>query len=86
MVKYRSVVFLDGDNSTEPLTILDDLGEDDLFEYLLRWEYGDSVTESFREPWGSSDWTSVHYDGPLKYVVSWNWNLAYVSLTEVLNG
>jgi hypothetical protein len=84
MLKYRSVVFIDGDEANEPFKILDANGADDLFEYLLQWEYGESTTESFDEPWGLWDSTSDHYDGDLHYVVSWNWNLGYVSLTEVI--
>ncbi len=86
MVKYRSVTFLQGDDTDQPFKILDSQGTDDLFEYLLQWEYGENGTESTEEPWGFMDDTSDHYDGDLHYVVSWNWNLAYVSLTEVLNG
>lgn len=85
MPKYRSVVFIDGDSADEPFKILDANGSGDLFEYLLQWEYGESVTESDEAPWGFYDFTSDHYDGELWYVVSWNWNLGYVSLTEVIS-
>lgn len=85
MRKYRSVVFLDGGSSDEPFGILVDAGIDDLFEYLLQWEYGDSITESSVAPWGMYDSTYETTDGDLTYVVSYNWSLSYVSLTEVID-
>lgn len=85
MPKYRNVVFLQGDESDAPFDILTDLGEDDLFEYLLQWEYGEG--EALPDiPWGTYDVTSFHYDGDVEYCVSYNWHLSYVSLTEVING
>lgn len=83
-MRFRSVVFLDGDNADEALRILDRDGDDSLFEYLMQWEYGEPSEESDREPWGQSDWTTTHRCGDSAYVVSHNWNLSYVSLTEVV--
>lgn len=84
-MKYRSVVFLDGDSSDEPFRILDQSGIDDLFEYLLMWEYGESGEIQKEPPWGNLDDRYITTDGPITYVVSWNWNLSYVSLTEVIH-
>lgn len=83
-MKYRSVIFLDGDNSDEAFKILDAVGEDDLFEYLLQWEYGETGEVYSDIPWGTYDVTNFHYDGDLEYCVAYNWNLSYVSLTEVI--
>lgn len=85
-MKYRRVIFLDGDNSDEAFKILNDLGEDYLFEYLLRWEYNDDIPLENDIPWGTYDVTSFHMDGENEYCVAYNWNLAYVSLTEVIHG
>lgn len=79
---FRSVVFLQGSEADEPLNIANDTGADDLFEYLLRWEYGEPGEVYPEEPWGTYDDTSVHYDGENKYIVAWNWNLQYVSLCQ----
>lgn len=85
-MKYRRVIFLDEDNSDEPFKILNDLGEDDLFEYLLQWEYGEEIPLENDIPWGTYDVTYFSNDGDIEYCVAYNWNLAYVSLTEVIHG
>lgn len=82
MPKYRSVVFLQGDDFQVWYDYFDANGYDDCFEYLLQWEYGEGeVYDS--EPWGSLDKTYESVDGDNKYVVSYNYNLSYVSLTAV---
>lgn len=84
-MKYRSVVFIQGEESDEPFQILHQKGEDSLFEYLLQWEYGETGEVYSDIPWGTYDVTNFHKHGDLDYCVSYNWNLAYVSLTEVIN-
>jgi hypothetical protein len=83
MPKYRTVIFLSGDDFDEWYAEFDSEGWDNGFEYLLRWEYGEGdISES--EPWGYYDDSMTFFDGSSEYVVSYNYNLAYVSLTEVI--
>lgn len=84
-MKYRSVVFLDGDSSDEPFRELNMFGEEALFEYLLQWEYGETGEVYSDIPWGTYDVTAFFNQGDISYCVAYNWNLAYVSLTEVIN-
>lgn len=86
MLKYRNIVFLDGEDTQEPFDIINNEGKDDVFEYLLKWDCGEVTNLYDTPPWGDDDYTSYHYDGGLIYVVSWNWNLSYFSLTEVIDG
>ena len=84
-MRYRSVVFLDSPEDFDRwYEEMDSEGIDSGFEYLLQWEYGEGCEESETIPWGSLDVTSVHWDGDNQYVVSYNWNLQCVSLTEIL--
>lgn len=76
---------MDGDSSDEPFKILNESGEVALFEYLLQWEYGDDIPLEDQIPWGSYDVTFFINQGGLEYCVACNWNLAYVSLTEVIS-
>lgn len=84
MPKYRSVVFIQGDESDQAFRELNMFGEEALFEYLMQWEYGDSVTETSDIPWGTYDVTAFFSQGDVEYCVAYNWNLSYVSLTEVI--
>lgn len=83
-MKYRSVVFLDGGSSDIPFEILNKQGEDALFEYLLQWEYGEPGEVYSDIPWGTYDVTNFIEQDGIEYCVAYNWNLAYVSLTEVI--
>lgn len=78
---YRTVVFLQDSEAVEALDILDKNGEDDLFEYLLQWECGDEGADVREEPpYGRYD--MIFERG--EYVISYDWNGQYVSLTEVI--
>jgi hypothetical protein len=83
MSRYRLVIFLSGDDFDKWYDEFNSEGWDNGFEYLLQWEYGDGeATDS--EPWGAYEDSMTFFDGDLEYVVSYNYNLAYVSLTEVI--
>lgn len=84
-MKYRTVVFIQGEESDKPFDILHEDGVEALFEYLLQWEYGEAGELFDTKPWGT--WDEVEYlaQGETEYAVSWNWNLAYVSLTEIIS-
>lgn len=84
MPTYRTVIFLDGDDFDKWYAEFDSEGWDNGFEYLLQWEYGEGGVISISEPWGAYEDSMTFFNGGLEYVVSYNWNLAYVSLTEVI--
>ncbi|HEY6020768.1 MAG TPA: hypothetical protein VIY48_12995 [Candidatus Paceibacterota bacterium] len=84
-MKYRSVVFIQGDESDEPFRILHNSGEDALLEYLMQWEYGETGEVYSDIPWGTYDVTCFFNIDDLEYCVAYNWNLSYVSLTEVIH-
>ena len=84
MPKYRSVVFLQDPADFDRWYVEFDEGYDEGFEYLLQWEYGEDGEVTDTEPWGNSDTIYECKDGDLTYVVAYNWNLAYVSLTQVI--
>lgn len=84
MTKYRTVVFLSGDEFDKWYAEFESEGMDNAFEYLLQWEYGESGEIYESPPWGLDDTVYTTTDGPIHYVVSYNWNLSYVSLTEVI--
>lgn len=84
--KYRSVVFIGNGDQAEFDRWFVEYDEDPKqgFEYLLQWEHGDHVPEYDSPPWGMHDTIEYFNDGDNSYAVSYNWNLSYVSLTEIL--
>lgn len=75
---------MDGDDADKAFKELNMFGEGSLFEYLLQWEYGETGEVYSDIPWGTYDVTAFFKNGDLDYCVAYNWNLGYVSLTEVM--
>lgn len=84
-MKYREVVFLQIDYFDSWWNIYDNEGLIKSAEYLYQW---DSLDENQpltdKEPWGQSDEIWEFVDKGTTYVLSYNYNLMYVSLTEVV--
>jgi hypothetical protein len=92
-VRYVEVVFMEGDDAydlLDQLTRVDgvvmhgstDDTVADAVRYLADWDYGQETTDAHTrdtEPWGKHDDRATVGN----YVLSWNYNLAYVSLTRV---
>lgn len=83
MSEYRDVIFLQDPEEFDRWYVEFDESGQQGFEYLLQWEYGEGEIR-ITPPWGSNDTVEWFFDGNLTYVVSYNWHLQYVSLTEVI--
>jgi hypothetical protein len=80
MNKYQRIVFMQGDEATEPLAILDEQGFDAAIEYLAQWDL--EPGEHFNEPsHGTSDYTHTTDDNLL---LSWNQGLGYIGLERIV--
>ena len=78
---YQRIVFMQGDEATEPLDILNRDGVDAAIEYLAQWDM--EPGESFDEPAsGESDDVHETDDG---YRMSWNQRYGYIGLERILN-
>lgn len=78
-MKYREIVFLQGEGADEALNILEEKGEKKALDFLLEFDYGEGeITE--RAPWGSAD---ILYKRK-NYVMSYNNRIGYVGLTEII--
>lgn len=84
MPKFRDVVFLDDSAEFDKWYVEFDESPEEGFRYLLQWEYGETGEVRDTPPWGMGDTIEYFNDGDLTYAVSYNWNLSYVSLTEVM--
>lgn len=73
---YENVVFLQGDEATEPLNILMNQGRDEALEYLKQWHSPGEHGQTEDVGYGSQDF---HYekDG---YTMSWNPYVGYIGL------
>ena len=82
---YHSIVFLSGDEATEPLEILDQRGEDAAIEYLAQWDYGGEIehSPSTEKPWGTADrvYKTDAGDGQT-YFLTWSSRQGYIGLTR----
>lgn len=83
--KYCSIVFMQGEEADEAMSILDEQGELAAIEHLKQWDFGGesehmlSITDA--PPWGLSDRLFKDGNG---YVLSWQPRLPYISLTRIL--
>ena len=78
---YENIIFLQDSNADEAMTILDEQGEEALFQHLLQWDYGDSPTETRPDqPWGNSDTVKNYPDG---YIMSYNTRHGYCGLIRI---
>ena len=74
--RYEDVVFLQGDEAEEALSILDNDGEEAALNYLAQWHSPGHGMGRNELPHGSSDET-FEKDG---YHMSWNSSLGYIGL------
>ncbi len=88
MKLYRSVVFLqdytlEGEERERFTKMIGDRDIEELYQYLLQWEYHEGE-ETANKPWGESDniQSFDKYMGT-EYVVSWNSGLGYAALTHI---
>ena len=80
---YMEIVFMQGENAEEVLTILEAQGEESAMEFLLQWENGDDNGEIYdQNPGGSCD--SVYQRGD--YIMTYNLSLGYIGLCKIING
>lgn len=80
-MKYKEIVFLQGEEAYEPLNIIDEEGEGEaILNYLLQWNYGEAEEkETHTRPWGTDDTLIKHGN----YVISYNDRLNYIGLIEI---
>ena len=84
MSKYRDVIFLQDPSDFDRWYVEYDESSRQGFEYLLQWEYGDDIELRDTPSWGSYDTIEYFNDGDNVYALSYNWNLQYVSLTQIV--
>jgi hypothetical protein len=76
--KYEEIVYMQGDDAEEALTILQDQGEEACLEHLKQWDNGDASDFSGDGvPWGKDDELIFGEGG---YIVSYNPHLDYIAL------
>lgn len=87
-VEYVSIVFMQGEEASEVLDIIEERGKDEGVEYLSQWDYGDE-TESAAEFWGHvypTEYGGAKNDPLVRqfehgdYSVVYNWNHEWVHL------
>lgn len=77
--EFENVVFMQGEEAEEPLSILDNDGHDACIEYLAQWHYpGEHETRKGDTGAGSADSEHETDDG---YILSYNRGLGYIGLS-----
>lgn len=81
--EYASIVFMKGEEADEPLTILDERGQDAAIKYLAQWDQGEyyNLTDSFMDA-GSND--TIYESGD--YILVYNNALNYIGLSKLITG
>jgi hypothetical protein len=77
--KYQEIVFMQGEDSINPLQILNENGKFAAMEYLKQWECSDNRI-SDESPWGDDD---DNYQDR-NYILSWNNRLGYIGLSKII--
>lgn len=86
MLVYEQIVFMQGDDATEALDILDNKGIDGALRYLKQWHDSGKHDTRDKPSAGTSDRTHETTDG---YILTWNNGLSYIGLEykrEIKNG
>lgn len=78
-MKYKEIIFLQGEEATEVLEILEEEGENVAFQYLLQRDYGESPITEGEFPFGSID--KLFYRE--HFIMSYNTKVGYIGLIEV---
>ena len=79
---YEHVVFMQGNEATETLEILDSQGEQAALDHLVQWHYPGEHDASDYTGEGTAD--SVYVDGI--YQMSYNEGLDYIGLIAATEG
>lgn len=79
-MKYKEIVFMQGDDAIEPLKILDEKGYDAVLEYLNQWDYDEGQINDLPSH-GTSDDVYQTKDG---LVLSYNNSLGYIGLEKIV--
>lgn len=83
-VRYERIIFAEGNDADEPLSILDTLGENETIRHLAQWDSGDPQ-ELHAEP-SSGEADQVYQTEILGayYRLNWNTGLHYIGLERVI--
>jgi hypothetical protein len=94
---YQNIVFMQGDDASEPLAILHHRAVDsdsvvwewptgesvaDAFTYMSQWDYGDAGETYPATQAGNSDWQETSADG--RYLLTYNVGLGYIGLERIM--
>ena len=77
MNAVERIVFMQGDEASKALDILETFGLKDAVEYLAQWHNPGSQEEADEPAAGSSDSTYETEDG---FILTWNDSLGYIGL------
>jgi hypothetical protein len=80
MTRYERIVFLQGDEATEAMAMLDEHGEDRLMDHLAQWDCGDRGDVHEEPASGSSD--DVHESNGFR--LTYNARLGYCGLERII--
>lgn len=76
-MKYKNIIFLQGDSANEALDILDDSGKMAAIDYLSQWDYGDH--DDIRDDLGAGSSDRIFEHG--EYILTYNLRLGYIGLS-----
>ena len=82
---YRNVIFLQGSEAVPYIELLNEKGSKYVMEELFDHDYGEGeITEE--KPWGKADdlWEWKDSNSKEHWMLSYNQDLDYISLTEVI--
>jgi hypothetical protein len=80
---YRTIISIDAYKDKTVANFFDNgITKDNLFEYLMNWEYGEG-DETDVEPWGTADNTYQYSDSDSDYMLVVNLNIEYVMLVAM---
>ncbi len=77
MMAIERIVFVQGDEADEPLSVLDTNGTEAAIEYLAQWHYPGEHELTQEPAAGSSDDVFETDDG---FILTWNIRLGYIGL------
>ncbi len=80
MTAYERVVFMQGEDAEEALSILEEQGRDAAIDYLAEWHNCGSHEEEDAPAAGEDDYTYETEDG---YLLSYNLRLGYIGLEHI---
>lgn len=79
-MKYREIVFIQGDEAQEPLDLYDKSIQE-AADYLAQWDHGDSIPLADSLGNGTSDDLHNVKSGGTDYIMTINTRLGYIGLT-----